>query len=395
MELFPTVERKMRKIRVLEMIDQPFLGGGQKNLLSLARSLDKDQFEVAVCSRDNGPLVDELRKDGSEHFPIPFSKKIKLEIITEIAEIQKIKRFDIIHTHGGVSGFYGRWAAHRCRVPVVIHTLHGIHYLHYRNPILKYCFVLLERYFSRFTDALIFVSNPDKRKGKKYSLAPEKKMCVIENGIEFSGFPLNENRIQNEHDSETASARPIIGTVARLHRQKGLSYLIKAAKKLSQVYPNVKVMIAGEGPQRHKLERLSKTLGLSNTVQFLGERKDAMRILSQFDVFILPSLWEGLPYTLIEAGALGLAVVASNVDGNTEIIKDEETGILVPPKNPDALAVSIIRLLSDEVIRKRLGKNLKEAVLPRYTLSRMTNQTQELYLRLYEKSGATKKADRF
>lgn len=380
----------MRKIRILEMIDQPFLGGGQKNLLSLARSLDKTRFEVAVCSCDNGPLVDELRKDGIEHFPIPFSKKINLKIAREIAKFQKSKRFDIIHTHGGVSGFYGRWAACRCRIPVIIHTLHGIHYLHYRNVLLKCFFVLLERYFSRFTDALIFVSNADKQKGQKYKLAPGKKMHMIENGIDFSGLSLRANRIENGHDFGITSAQPIVGTVARLHRQKGLSYLIKAAKKLSQAYPKVKVMIVGEGPQRHKLERLSKSLGLLDTVQFLGERKDVIRIFSLFDVFVLPSLWEGLPYAVIEAGALGLAVVASNIDGNSEIIRDGETGVLVPPKDTDALAMSIIRLLSNEDTRNRLGKNLKESILPKYALSRMVEQTQELYLRSFEKSEATK-----
>jgi glycosyltransferase involved in cell wall biosynthesis len=375
----------MRKIRVLEMIDKPFLGGGQKNLLSLVRCLDKSRFEVAVCSRDDGPLVDELHKDGIEHFAVPFSKKINRKIVREIAEFLASERFDIIHTHGGISGFYGRWAARRCHVPVIIHTLHGIHYLHYRNPLLKWLFVFLERYFSRFTDALIFVSEADKKKGQIHNLASEKKMYMIENGIDFSVLSLRAAGAKDGHDIGTGSVQPIVGTVARLHRQKGLAYLIKAAKKLSQAYPKVKVMIVGEGPQRHKLERLNRSLGLLDTVRFMGERKDAVAILSMFDVFVLPSLWEGLPYALIEAGALGLAVVASDIDGNCEIIKDGEAGILVPPKDVNALASSIIRLLSDEETRNRMGKNLRESILPRYTLARMVQQTQELYLRSFER----------
>ena len=380
----------MRKIRVLEVIDQPFLGGGQKNLLSLARCLDKSRFEVAVCSRDDGPLVDELHKDGIEHFSVPFSKKIDRKIVKKIAEFLKSKRFDIIHTHGGVSGFYGRWAARRCRIPVIIHTLHGIHYLHYRNALLKYLFVLLERYFSRFTDALIFVSNADKQKGEKYKLAPGKKMHMIENGIDFSALTSRKIRTKEGNNLGAISAQPIVGTVARLHRQKGLTYFVKAAKELSKTYPNVKVMIVGGGPQRHKLERLNKSLGLLDTLQFMGERKDAVRLLSTFDVFVLPSLWEGLPYALIEAGALGLAVVASDIDGNREIIRDGETGVLVPPKDSDALAASIIKLLSNEDTRNRIGKNLKESIVPRYTLARMVHHTQELYLRSFENSNAAK-----
>ena len=375
----------MRKIRILEMIDQPFLGGGQKNLLSLARSLDKTRFEVAVCSCDNGPLVDELRKDGIEHFPIPFSKKINLKIVRKIAKFQKSKRFDIIHTHGGVSGFYGRLAACRCRIPVIIHTLHGIHYLHYRNALLKCFFVLLERYFSRFTDALIFVSNADKQKGQKYKLAPGKKMHMIENGIDFSGLSLRANQIENGHDFGITSAQPIVGTVARLHRQKGLSYLIKAAKKLSQAYPKVKVMIVGEGPQRHKLERLSKSLDLLDTVQFLGERKDVIRIFSLFDVFVLPSLWEGLPYVLMEASALGKPIVATDVDGVREVIRNKETGILVPSRNPEKLAEAVIKLLHEKDFALKLGEKAKKSIPPKFSLSRMVEQTQDLYMKLYRK----------
>jgi len=380
----------MRKIKVLEMIDQPFLGGGQKNLLSLARSLDKDRFEVSVCSKGDGPLVHELQKEGIEHFPILFSKRISVKIIREIVSLQKCNCFDILHTHGGVAGLYGRLAVHKCHFPVVVHTLHGIHYLHHRNFLLRYIFVFIERYLSKVTDALICVSHADRGKAQRLKLAPEEKIFMIENGIDFFDYLSDEKQAEIGHEFGVTSPQPTVGTVARLHRQKGLPYLIEAAKKISRIYPKVKVFIVGEGPQRQKLERLIKKMGLINTVQLLGERKDIMRIFSLFDVFVLPSLWEGLPYVLIEAGACGLAVVASDIDGIKEIIKDGETGVLVSPKDSDALARSIVKILPDEDMRDRLGRNLKNAVFPRYTLSRMVQQTQELYRRIYEESKTTK-----
>jgi glycosyltransferase involved in cell wall biosynthesis len=375
----------MRKIKVLEMIDQPFLGGGQLNLLSLARFLDKSRFDVSVCSRDKGPLVDEVMKSGLKHFPIPFHKKINPRVVGDIIRLQEENHFDILHTHGGVAGLFGRYAARKCRVPIVIHTLHGIHYLHYRNPLLRYIFVLLERYFSKWTDAIVFVSQADRLKGQKKKLAPEAKMSVIENGIDFSAYPLKSERASMGRELGIQPAHQVVGTVARLHRQKGLSYLIKAAKKISCRYPTVKVLIVGEGPERKKLERLIKKTGLKKTVLLLGERNDAARILSSFDIFVLPSLWEGLPYALIEAGACGKAVVASDVEGIKEIISDGETGVLVKPKNSLALAESIIRLQEDEGYRGRVGENLRRAVLQRFTLSRMVQQTQELYSALAEK----------
>jgi glycosyltransferase involved in cell wall biosynthesis len=381
----------MRKIKVLEMVDKPFLGGGQKNLLSLARSLDKNLFEVSVCSRGNGPLVDELQSAGIAHFAVPFGKKISPKIIREIVSLLKSERFDILHTHGGVAGFFGRWAAGGCRVPVILHTLHGIHYLHYRNPLLRYVFVLLERFFSRFTDALVFVSPADRRKGRINRLAPIEKMFLIENGIDFSAYGRKETSTEARQELGIDSDLPVIGTVARLHRQKGLDYLVKAAKRIVQSYPEVKVIIVGEGPQRQKLERLIKKLGLTDTVQLLGEREDVKRFLLLCDVFVLPSLWEGLPYVLMEAGSFSLPVVASNVDGIRDMIKDGETGILVSPKDSNTLALSVIRLLEDKDRRCRLGEKLREFILPRYTQSRMIRLTQDLYLKLYKKSQTKEK----
>ncbi len=375
----------MRKIRVLEMIDQPFLGGGQLNLLSLARFLDRSRFDVSVCSRDSGPLVDEVKKSGLTHFPIPFHKKIDTRIVRDIVRLQKENHFDILHTHGGVAGFFGRLAVRKCRVPIVIHTLHGIHYLHYRNYPLRYFFVLLERYFSKWTDALIFVSEADRQTGMKKKLASEDKMIVIENGIDFSAYASKDETSSAREELSISSAQPVVGTIARLHRQKGLPYLIKAAKAISQRYPKVRVLIVGEGPERKKLERLIKKAALTEAVLLLGERKDAARILSLFDIFVLPSLWEGLPYALLEAGAYSKAVIVTKVEGIKEVIQDGETGVLVEPKSPPALAESIIRLLADDDYRHRIGENLRKAILPRYTLSRMIQQTQELYLTLFEK----------
>lgn len=376
----------MEKIRILEMIDKTFLGGGQIHLLSLVKSLDRARFDISVCSRDRGALVDEVKKNQIKFFPVTFSKRRWGKTVREIAFILKSQRIDILHTHGGVAGLYGRWAAYKCRTPIIVHTLHGIHYLHYRNALLKFFCILLERYFSHFTDALIFVSDGDRKKGQKYKLASLEKMFVIKNGIDFSEY--NKLKVNKEvsitKELCLESSKPIVGTVARLHRQKGLIYLLKAAKKISQVFPEVKILIIGEGSLREKLERKARSLGLERLVWFFGERRNIPMLLSLFDVFILPSLWEGLPYTLIEAGALAKPVVSTNVDGIREVIKNEETGILVPPKNAEILAQAVISLLQDREYALRLGRKLKKEIYPRYTLSRMVKETQDLYFKLFQ-----------
>ncbi len=377
----------MTKIKVLEMIDSPFLGGGQINLLSLAASLDKSVFEVLVCSSDSGALVEAVKNKGIRHIPVSITKKISRNTVDEIAAVLSEHKIDVLHTHGGVAGFYGRWAARKNKIPVVVHTLHGIHYLHYRNFILKSIYVFLEKRFSRFTDAVIYVCDSDKNLANKYRLVPEGKSLVIRNGMDFLPFEMSGGALSEKSELEEELgidlSRPVVGTVARLHRQKGIPYLLEAARMLAQDIPGIQFLIVGGGPWKDRLKEQKNRLGLENVVHFLGERKEIPKILSLFDIVVLPSLWEGLPYFLLEAGALGKPVVATDVDGVKEIITDGKTGILVPPKSPKRLAEALRRLLENRKLALRLGSALKEDLHDMYSLSRMITEVQNLYLRLF------------
>lgn len=372
----------MKKIRVLQMIDQTFLGGGQVHLLALARLLDRQLFEVSACSREGGPLVEGLKKQGIPHFPVAFSKRCQKHIMKDLVSLMNTHHFDILHTHGGVAGFYGRWAARKCVYPArVVHTLHGIHYLHYRNVLLKCIYILLEQLLARISDAVVFVSDADRELGRRYKLVPPNKQVVITNGIDVDAFQ-EEARFQEKLEGIAVDSTPcIVGTVARLHRQKGLPYLLRAAVKIQESIPETKVWIVGGGPLFQKLHKLQKKLALENTVQFLGERKEVAALLARFDIFVLSSLWEGLPYSLMEAGALAKPVVATDIDGVRELVKHGETGLLVPVKDSERLAQSVIRLLRDKECATKLGKNLKTAIR-QHTLSRMIQKIQDLYLGL-------------
>jgi len=373
----------MKKIKVLQMIDKPFLGGGQINLLSLAKSLDPQLFDISVCTSGQGPLVDALQRDNIPCFCLSFSKRLRRRTLDDIAALLRTHRFDLLHTHGGVAGFYGRLASRKESSPrIVVHTLHGIHYLYYRNILLKKLYVLQERYLSRYTDAVIFVSEADQMKGTRLRLVPPGKQVLIKNGIDFSEYELRAGKDQENMQNEKTIHYPLVGCVARLHRQKGIRYLLKAVDYMRRAFPEVKVWIVGGGPQKAKMDYLEKRLDLSSHVVFLGEREDVPQLVSQFDVFVLPSLWEGLPYSLLEAAALGKPVVASDIGGIREIIRHEQTGLLVPPRKPLFLSDAIVRLLRDRAFASRLGQNLKADVRVTYTLDQMVDQVQGLYLRL-------------
>lgn len=374
----------MRKIRVLEMIDKPFLGGGQVHLLSLARSLDQDRFEVFVSAKGGGPLENEAKRIGLRFLPIPLSKKTIWTNVGRVSLVLRQNEIDILHTHGGVAGFFGRRAAAKAGTPVIIHTLHGIHYLHYRNPLLRFLCILQERYFSRRTDAVIFVSDADIGMAKRHRLAPEQKRWLIKNGVDPRSPVSSEDVGPKKEDlkMKLKLSPPVIGTVARLHRQKGIIYLLRAAKEIHGRHPEATIVVVGGGPLEKSLRRKAAKLELGRNFQMLGERADAREILSVFDIFVLPSLWEGLPLVLIEAAALGKPMVATDIGGVREVIRNGENGILVRPRDSAKLAESVIRLIEDPSLASKLGLNAEKEIPPLFTLQEMVARTEQLYLEL-------------
>lgn len=373
-----------RRLRVLEIIDRPFLGGGQVTVLNLARGLDRDAFEAVIACGGDGPLVEAAERAGIRRIPVALGKSRGAAPVGELASVLEREAFDIVHTHGGIAGLYGRLAARRVRGPAVVHTLHGIHYLHYRNPLLKRGLVLLERGLSRNTDAVVVVSEADERRALELRLASREKLRLIRNGIAPPALPAGFDRSVKKRELGFG-AGPLVGAVSRLHRQKGLVHFVRAAALFGAIFPEAAVAVVGGGPLREGLEKEARRWGLGNRVHFLGERADAPEILAAFDVFVLPSLWEGLPYALIEAAAAGRPIIATAIDGVREVVRDGETGLLVPPAEPEALSRAVLRLLGDPGLAGKLGRAAGEAIPPRFGLDRMIRETAALYRELAAK----------
>ncbi|OGD19473.1 MAG: hypothetical protein A2W03_00970 [Candidatus Aminicenantes bacterium RBG_16_63_16] len=378
----------MGKIKIIEMIDKPSLGGGQTALLLLARGLDRQTFEIAVSSADGGPLVDEARRAGLRHIPIAPGPRLSLKPAAALARILEAEETGILHTHGGYAGLYGRLAARRARTPVVVHTLHGIHYLHYRNPALRLFSIWQERFLSRTTDALVLVCQSDLARAKKYRLASLKKLVVIPNGLDAGPAGGSPSAPELGVAPGLEPGGPVIGTVARLHRQKGIIHLLRAAPRILGAVPGSRIVVVGDGPLGGEFRRRAAAMSLGGRLIFLGERHDARSIMSLFDVFVLPSLWEGLPFVLVEAASLRKPIVATAVDGVPEVIDHGKTGLLVRPGDAGALADAVIVLLSDKARAAKMAAAAKALIPPRFPLRRTIEQHQSLYLRLYrQKTG--------
>jgi glycosyltransferase involved in cell wall biosynthesis len=283
----------MSRLRIMEMIDKPFLGGGQAIVLALARHLDKNRFEISVCAAGGGPLEEEVGKAGLSFTPAPFGgKKFRFGLTGAIAGILRREKPDIVHTHGGIAGLYGRMAAHKAGVPAVVHTIHGIHYRHYRNILLRAVYADLERYCSKFTDAVVFVSEADRTTGRRLRLAKPAQMRLVRNGVDVSTLQSEAfARRVAKLKERTAWGSPVVGTIARLHRQKGVVHLLRAAEAILAGRSEGKIVVAGGGELEAPLRREAAVLGLDRRFVLLGERADAREILALFDVFVLPSLW--------------------------------------------------------------------------------------------------------
>lgn len=374
----------MTRLKVMEMIDKPSLGGGQAVLLALAGYLDRERYAVSVCAAAGGPLEEEVRKLGLAFHPAGFSKKPAPGFIRELARLLAAEKTDILHTHGGVAGLFGRRAARAARTPVVVHTLHGIHYLHYRNPLLRRAHIGLERFLSRTTTAVICVSEADLALARKYRLAPGDRLRLVRNGVALFEKYENDARLRVLDDLcvRLKFRTPVIGTVARLHRQKGVGHFIRAAEAVVRAKPSATFVVVGGGPLEKSIREEIARRGLGDRIVLAGERADALDLMSAFDVFVLPSLWEGLPLVLIEAAGLGKPIIATDIEGSREIISDGETGLLVPPADPAALAGAILRLLEDEDLRRRIAANARNRIPPAFSLKEMVARTERLYLDL-------------
>jgi glycosyltransferase involved in cell wall biosynthesis len=307
-----------------------------------------------------------------------MSKSPSARGLADLARVIRTTGTRLVHTHGGVAGFYGRLAARWVRDIRTVHTYHGIHYLHDRRLRVRYLHRAIDRFLLGWTDEIICVAKSDKDLALRERLASPGHVSVIYNGIDFAQFEMSDAR-----DGSTGSRNEhvIVGTVGRLHEQKGHIYLLQAATLIHRAYPQVRFRIIGDGPLRKSLEAQSRALGVDGIVEFLGARNDVPVQLHQFDLFVLPSLWEGLPYVLLEAMAAGLPVVTTDVDAVRELIADGWEGTVVPSSNAQALAAAVIDHIGTGALRVDRSVKGAQVIKERFSLDAMVEQTLAVYSR--------------
>lgn len=364
-------------IRVLQLLVTTAAGGGPKQVYDLVRHLPKEEFEVVVAGPRDGPFFDRFRDLGLPVVEIA-THRVGWRPLVEVLRLIRASRIDVVHSHGKGAGVYGRLGARRAGVAAV-HTFHGIHYERY--PWLgRVAYLALERWLAAGTHAIINVSATQEREGLALGLFRSSQGVTIVNGIDLLEL--------DAHLADADRARlglvdgaPVVGSVTRFDPVKRVDVLVRALTILTPSLPRLALVLVGGGRDEPRVKRLAADAGLGDRVIFTGSLDDPARTYRVFDLYVATSRKEGLPLSLLEAMGARLAVVASDVPGHRDVVLHGETGLLVPPDDPTALADAIATLLADPERRRRMGEAGRRRVAEAFTSASMVEKTAEVYRR--------------
>jgi glycosyltransferase involved in cell wall biosynthesis len=384
-------------MRILQVITRFIRGGAQLLVLNLAHKLiQRGHHCLVVCGPQTGPEGDlsaQARRLGiplcyCPHLVREESPLNDLRALGELYLLMRRQRFEVVHTHTSKAGVLGRIAARAAGVKAIIHTPHGHIFAEQANipgvsgrPLMRCLFYYLERFASLPCHRLVALTERDLKELLTLKIARKKNIVVIRNAISLARYQ-KAPRLKRSQLSGLQSVPedvPLIGTVGRLTSEKGHRFLISALAYLKQRFGDVRLAIIGDGPERDRLSQQAKQAGVSEKVLFLGLRDDVPVLLKCLDVFVLPSLYEGFGLVILEAMAAQLPVVATTVGGVPDLVTDRQTGILVPPANPQALAEAIAQLLESPALAQRLARNAYKFAQENCELERMIDATENLY----------------
>lgn len=371
------------KKKIILAITKSNFGGAQRYVFDLAKEL-KTNFDISVISGGSGLLDEKLKQENVRHLKLKIKNNLNpLTAIFEIIRMGKILKLenpDIVHLNSSKMGFVGSIAG-RLYSPKskIIFTNHGLLFNEpNRNFILKWLLKIPYKIIFKNTDKIIAVSKAVRTDCLKISPKIDGKIILIYNGIKPINF-LDKNQSRLKLSSQINLKDFVIGTIAELHPVKGLEYLIQSIPEIKKQKPNIKLIIIGSGTLEKKLKSLTEKLDLEKTVIFSGFVENASTLLLAFDIFVISSISEALAYTAIESSSAGLPIIATRVGGIPEIIKDQETGILIEPKNSKQISEKILWLLNNQEQAQKIGEKAKENILEKFSFKKSLEKIKDLY----------------
>ncbi|MBI4855346.1 MAG: glycosyltransferase [Acetobacterium woodii] len=366
----------MEKIKVLLLLYSLEPGGAEKVVLSIAKHIDRNRFSPVVCAFKNGRLHPDFAKLKIPIYVLNKKSGIDISLFWKLRRVLKTENIKIIHSHNFSPNFWGRFIGYIVGIPILITTEHTL--ATSKTRLQK----TIDHILSKITTKIIAVSNSvcDSHI-REEDILPE-KFVTIYNGIEpwnDHEEEINKFRSQFLKEFGIVDDSCIITTIGRLEPPKGYENLLKAIPLIHRIIPEPLFLIVGDGYLKTKIETLTRNLGIRERVVFTGFRSDIRKILGISNLCVIPSLREGFSITLLEAMSTGKPVVATDVGGNSEAISNGETGIIVPPDDPAALANGIIAVLNDKHMAEKMGLKARERFERLFTIQKMIDETEKLF----------------
>ena len=379
----------MTSLPVLHVITRLIVGGAQENTMLTADLLDPTRYAVDVISGPQtgpeGSLIEEVRARG---VPLDIYSDLRREIapwrdllaLIKLTRRMRRKRYTIVHTHSSKAGVLGRIAAKIAGVPIIIHTVHGWSFHDHMSPLRRRLFIALEKLAASFTDAMIVVAEPDINKGLCQGIGRPEQYQVIRSSISLDKFdPTAVDGLAVRRELGLPLDVPVLGNVGRFSPQKNPLDWVCVAARVAQKLSDCRFLLVGDGPLRDDVEALIEEHGLIDRFVLTGLRRDVPRMLAAMDVFLLTSLWEGLPRVIPQAMSMRVPVVANRADGTVEAITHGETGFLVEPGNLDALAQHCLTLLRNPERRCAMGERGRAFATHEFDVREMVAKIDRLY----------------
>jgi len=389
----------MRKIKVLHIITRLILGGAQENTLYTIEGLEKaGKYDVRLLTGPplgpEGELLKYCREKGIKYNIFSQLRRniSPLRDATSFFELVfflKKNKFDIVHTHSSKAGIIGRIAAHYAKVPVIIHTVHGLPFHDYQAEALNKFYISLERKAAKYTDYIFCVAKAMIEKCVKNNIAPRDKFCLVRSGFKVEPFLYAKKDILLQRKLGISPNDIVIGKVARLFDLKGHKYLIAAFREVLAKHPNSKLLLVGDGILKETLMAQAEELGIRERVIFAGlvPPEKVADYIAQMDILVHASLREGLAKVIPQALLMGKPVISFDIDGAGELIVHKTTGMLTKPEDISELTDSINYIIENEAKANMMAIRGKKLALSLYPVDRMIAQIDELYSYALNKKG--------
>jgi glycosyltransferase involved in cell wall biosynthesis len=373
-----------RRPRIVHLITRLELGGAQQNTLYCVEHHDRSRFAVGLWAGEGGILDASARAIGDTDVRILPWIIHSIAPVRDAAAVVRLasmlRDVDLIHTHSSKAGIVGRAAARLASVAGVVHTVHGWSFNDVQAPWAHRAFLEAERAAARVTDRIVCVSRADRDRGVALGIGHVSQYAILRSGIDLSLYdPTGATREQARRALGVEPGVVLVGSIANFKPQKGPLDFVEAARLASASDPRLRFVVAGDGEMRPDVERAIARANLQGVVRLLGWREDVPQLLAAMDLFLLTSLFEGLPRAVLQAMAASVPVVVTDTGGVSEVITDGESGRLVAPGDPAAAAEAVVALAADLESRGRLAREARSRLGTEFDIRLMVHDLEDLY----------------